>query len=178
MSEAFAWLGQLFEWFGQFVPRWKIVRATHGGVKFVNGKNVQTVQPGIIWYWPVTTEIEIIPTARDTINLQSQTVTTADDKPILLSAMVVVEVRDAVKLLTATHDPGGLVADVALTAIYGVVGGFAWEEIKTKQRTGELDKQLRLQTRRQLEKYGVYVVDVMLTDFAPCRVIRLVQTDN
>lgn len=178
MESAFAWLGQLFDWFGQFVPRWKVIRATHGGVKFVSGKKVQVVRPGIIWYWPVTTEIEIIPTARDTINLQSQTVTTSDDKPILLSAMVVVEVRDAVKLLTTTHDPGGLVADVTLAAIYAVVGGFSWAQIKDLQRTGELGKQLRLQTRRRLEKYGVWVDDVMLTDFAPCRVIRLVQTDN
>ena len=178
MEGAFAWLGSLMDWLGSLVPRWRIVRFTHGGVKFVHGKDVQEVKPGIVWYWPAVTELLIIPTARTTVNLLSQTVSTADDKSVLVSAMLVLEVRNTVKLLGATHDPDELIADIALAAIYEALSGLTWAELKEKQKTRGLDRILRLDTRAQLEKYGVWVAEAMLTDLAPCRVLRLVQSSS
>lgn len=174
MDAAFAWLSQLIEWVGKLIPRWVIVRSTHGGVKFVHGLTIKKVVPGIAWYWPAVTEIVIIPTARTTVNLMSQTVSTADDKPIVLSGMLVLEVRDPVKLLSATHDVDEMIADIALACIYEAICGLTWAEIKAWQKSGELDKTLRLDTRRALEKYGVWVAEAMLTDLSPCRVVRLV----
>jgi regulator of protease activity HflC (stomatin/prohibitin superfamily) len=178
MDAAFAWLGQLADWLGNLFPRWRIVRSTHGGVKFVRGKRIVQVAPGIVWYWPAVTEIVIIPTARTTVNLQSQTITTVDDKAILVSAMLVLEVRDTVKLLGATHDVDEMIADIALAEIYSVLCGLSWSDIRERQQNGDLDRKLRTETRRGLEKYGVWVAEAMMTDLAPCRVYRLVQTNS
>jgi hypothetical protein len=72
MESAFAWLGQLFETFYKFIPHILIVRATHGGVKWVRGRNVKALPSGLHWYWPLTTEVEVIVTARQTLAIPDQ----------------------------------------------------------------------------------------------------------
>jgi hypothetical protein len=43
-----------------------IIRATHGGVKWVRGKRIKALGPGLHIWWPLTTEVEVIVTARQT----------------------------------------------------------------------------------------------------------------
>ena len=67
MESAFAWLNQLIEAVFRFCPRIVIVRATHAGVKWVHGWKVKAMPPGLHWYWPLTTEVEVLVTARQTL---------------------------------------------------------------------------------------------------------------
>ena len=46
MESAFAWLNQLMEAFYRLFPRIIVVRATHGGVKWVRGKHVKPIATG------------------------------------------------------------------------------------------------------------------------------------
>jgi antitoxin component of RelBE/YafQ-DinJ toxin-antitoxin module len=49
--------------------------------------------------------------------------------------------------------------------------------LKEKSRKGTLDTALKNEAKAALEEYGVKVVKVMLTDMAPARVLRIVQTE-
>jgi regulator of protease activity HflC (stomatin/prohibitin superfamily) len=178
IDAAFGWLGQLVEWFGAFVPRWKIIPVTEGGVKYVYGKHVKLVPPGIVWYWPVCTMLETYPTVRQTDNLPSQTLMTADERTITVGGMVIYEVSDVVKLLTGTHSAMRAITDICLAAVHGVCCEMTFDELHAEQRKGTLDTKLKNGAKRQLEDYGVKVLKVQLTDMAPARVIRLVQTTN
>ena len=44
-----------------------------------------------------------------------------------------------------------------------------------QQRTGELDRKLKAEARKELERYGVRVLKMTLTDLAPVRVLKIVQ---
>src|SRR5216684_1090213 len=102
MESALAWIGKLAEWIGAFVPRWIILDTTYGGVKYVGGKRPVALGPGIHWYWPARTTTDLYPTARQTDDLRSQTVVTADDRAIVVGAQITYEVSDIMKLLPTT----------------------------------------------------------------------------
>lgn len=173
MEAALGWLGRLIEWFGQWIPRWIIVRSTHAGVKWVRGSKVVTIEPGIHFYWPVTTEVLVYPTARQAANLRPQTLVTTDDRTILVSGLLVYEVRDIDKLIAQTFDPDDTVEEIALGVINGVCCKKSWQEIRDDHESGKLDREMLHRSRLALAPYGVYVLRATLTDLAPARVIKL-----
>ena len=79
MESAFAWLNQLVETFYRFFPHVLIVRATHGAVKWVKGKEIKALGPGLHIYWPLTTEVEVMVTARQTLAIPDQVLATNVD---------------------------------------------------------------------------------------------------
>jgi hypothetical protein len=93
VEQAFAWIGYLAEWFGQFFPRRHVVMTTHGWIKFVAGfgRDMRVVSggPGAVWHWPLTTEFTDYPVVRQTTPLPSQILTTSDDRTIAVSEMPV-----------------------------------------------------------------------------------------
>src|SRR5579859_4527310 len=98
MESALAWIGKIADWLGQWIPRWVIFDTTMGGVKFIRGKRAVPLGPGVHFYWPATTILDTYPTARQTDDLRSQTVVTADDKVIVVSGQIVYEVTDVMLL--------------------------------------------------------------------------------
>jgi regulator of protease activity HflC (stomatin/prohibitin superfamily) len=175
VEAAFAWIGQLAEWFGQFVPRWTIVKTTEGAVKFVKGAKVVALAPGIHWYWPTTTELERHPIVRQTVDLRAQSFVTTDDKVVVAGGLIVYEVTDVLTLVTTLYDTDETVRDIALSAIHDVCCRMSWEELKVEQRKGTLDTKMKNAAKSTLKDFGINVLKVALTDLAPCRVIKLVQ---
>lgn len=178
MEGAFAWIGQIIEWFGKFLPRWVILDTTEGAVKFVKGKHPKALGPGIHWYWPVCTTLQEYPTARQADNLRTQTIVTRDDRVVAVGGMLVYDVVDIQKLLAYTHNAATTVTDIALTAVHDVCCQMSWEELKDEQRRGTLDTKLKNTTQRALNEYGVRVIKTMLTDLAPCRVLKLMASQE
>lgn len=175
MSEALAWVGQIADWIGKFIPRWVVIDTTMAGVKFVRGSKVVVCLPGIHWFWPATTILVIHPTARQTANLKSQTITLRDEKVVIVGGLCVYEIKDVEAIVARTYDPDDAIKDISLSAIHDVCCQLSWAEITEQQRTGELDKKLKIEARKELERYGVKVLKMTLTDLAPARVLKIVQ---
>lgn len=174
--EALAWIGQAIEWFGRFIPRWVILNTTEGAIKFVAGSRVRVCGPGIWWYWPARTEFVSYPTARQTDRLTTQTICTADDRTIIVGGLLVYKIEALDQLLPVMHNAEAAMRDIALTAVHDVCCGMNWDELKGEQRKGTLDTKLKNAAQKQLTEYGVRVVKLMLTDLAPCRVLKISQT--
>ena len=179
MDKAFAWIGYIVEWFGHFKPRRDVVPTTHGWIKWVapfwGEMRVETGRAGSVWYWPLTTEMLMYPIVRQTTPLPSQVVTTADNRTIAVSGMLVYEVADVEKLVGHTYDADDTVKDVAQSALMDVVGRLSWEQIRAGQgRT--LDTKLRNAAKGELDDYGVHVLKFSLTSLSPCRVSRLIMS--
>jgi regulator of protease activity HflC (stomatin/prohibitin superfamily) len=172
MDSALAWVGQLAQWFGQFFPRWIILNTTEGAVKFVGGKRVVLLGPGIHWFWPARTEVKAWVVARQSVNLPSQTVTTKDGKVIAVGGLLIFRITDAMKLIADTWDPDQTIKDIAAGALHEVCSLSTWEEL----RTGDLTTVLRRTLRRRLRPFGVKVIHATLTDLAPCRVLKIFQS--
>ena len=58
MDGALAWISQIAQWVGQFIPRWEILDPTKAWVKFRKGKEITSGRDWVIW-WPVITTVEI-----------------------------------------------------------------------------------------------------------------------
>jgi len=192
MDSAFAWLGQLIDWIGRFVPRFVLLDSTQGAVKFEGfflprklriffrgyGGEMRTTfcGPGMHWYWPPTTSFQEYPTAFQTDNLPSQTMETMDDIAITVGGMVTYTVPDLTQLLTQTHSAIKMVQVLTLTAIHDVCCRMTWEDLKKEQRRGTLDTKLRNAAQKLLTPFGVKVEECSLTDMAKTRVYRLIQS--
>lgn len=176
MESALGWIAQIVQWIGQFIPRWVIIHTTHGGVKFVYGHRVIPLAAGFHFYWPLTTDIVVYPVARQAVDLRSQTLTTADGRTIVAGGLIVYEIDDIEKILAHTFDPDDTIKDIALSAVHDVCAGKTWEELQTEVRSGRLDTALRSEARKFLAPYGVKLLKMTLTDLAPCRVLKLVQS--
>ena len=169
----FEWLSNFIEWMVSALPHWKIVTVKMGGVKYVKGKP-SAIRPGsIVFWWPVTTEIDLFPVVRQADDLRSQTLVTKDDKVIIVGGMIITEITDVQVFGTSSYDGSTTIVELALTAVHDVVARMTWEELKEEQRKGTLDTKLKNAAKAALTEYGVNVLKVMLTDMAPARVIKL-----
>jgi regulator of protease activity HflC (stomatin/prohibitin superfamily) len=172
MEAAFAWVGYLVEWFGRLIPRLTIVRSTHAGVRFRRGGRVLAIPSGSLCvHWPIVTEIEIWPVARQTHNLPTQTLTTRDGRRIVVGGVVVFAITDAVAALARAWSIGGTVEDIAQVAITHVVTNNDYAHILANL-TGSIQAELTRETRKKLRVYGVRVYRAAVTDFATAAVIR------
>lgn len=189
---AFAWLGQLVEWFGQFIPRFTLLDSTQGAVKFegfflprklrlvfkgYDGTMRLTLcGAGLHWFWPATTSFQIYPIEYQTDNLPSQTIETSDGKSISVGGMVTYTVPNLMLLLPRTHSAVKMVQVKVLAAIHEVICKMSWEQLTQEQRKGTLNTKLRNAAQKQLTEFGVKIEECMLTDLARSRVYRLIQS--
>jgi len=171
MEAAFSWLGELFGLLLDFIPRWLIVKQTHGGVAFVRGKNAQLVEPGMRFFWPFWTEIILYPVVRQTMNLPQQTLTTLDGESIQINSIVVYKVDDVLKMLTLQFDIEETIRDLSLASIKTEITSRTFDEITNEQN--KIDCDLTESLNEELAYYGVDIVKVALTDFAKTRVYTL-----
>jgi regulator of protease activity HflC (stomatin/prohibitin superfamily) len=178
MDAALGWIGQLVEWLGMFIPRRIIIDTTHAGVKWVMGKRVVPLAPGLHFYWPLLTEYRTYPTARQAADLRTQTLMTTDGKTLVVGGLIVYEIHDIEAILAHTWDPEQTIKDIALSAIHEVLVRQSWIDIRTGQEQGTLNLKLRKRVRQELGKYGVKVLKVTLTDLAQTRVYKLMQSQS
>ena len=172
---ALSWLGDIFETLIRLFPHLKIVKLTQGGLKLRRGCEVTVLTPGLWWYWPLITTIDVVTTVRDTIDLNGQTFTTKDGKSVLASGMVMYTVADVQKLLTTAPDYANTICDVAMNCIHDVMIQYEWEQIRNGINDGSLGKELKRAAQKELRSFGVEIISLGLKDLAPVRVFKLVQ---
>ncbi len=178
MDSALAWIGQLADWVGQFFPRWIILNTTEGAVKFVHGSKAVPLGPGIHWYWPAVTEVKSWVLARQSVNLPAQTVTTTDGKVLAVGGLLIFRITDAMELIAHVWNPDQTVRDIAQGVVHDVCSRSEWGELQMAKNDGTLPRELRRVMRKKLAPFGVRVITATLTDFAPCRVLKIIQTTN
>lgn len=169
---AFSWIGDLLEWIVDWIPRVEICRATHRGVKFVCGKHVKEINPGLYVYWPQTTECVVIPVVRQSVNLPPQTLTTKDGFSVLVSPVLIYEIDDIRKALADSYDVDDTITEIGGLAVVDAVASRTFEEIR-ENLTTKVKKDITDKSRLLLAPFGVKVKVGLLSDFAKCRVIRI-----
>jgi len=170
----FSWLSDIFNALLKFIPRPIIVRATHGGVKWRFGKWVCELKPGWHWIWPLTTDHEIIVTARQTNHQPGQALTTKDKKQVVVSVLVVFSVKDIIKAIGEQNwDVGTTVNDISQAAVVDVITKWNLDELM-EHASDKVRDDLTDEVRKQLRQFGVYVHKVALTELSLCRVFKII----
>lgn len=178
MDAAFAWLGNIMTWFGDFIPKVVVLPTTDRAVKFVGGSRVVAMEPGFHVYWKFRTRWVQLPVVAQTLDLRPQKLVTADDKTVLIGSLVSYEINDITKALAETWNVDATIKDAVLRAGTRVVLAHDWEGLKNEARKGTLDTKLRGEAQKALEPYGVRVLEMSLTDLAPTKVYSLAQATN
>jgi len=171
METAFAWIGQIAEFFGSFFPRILIVKSSHRAVKYVYGRRRVLCRPGIHFYWPLVTEYETCAVVRQVQELGSQLLETRDEHTIMVAGVVVYEIDDALTFLADNENPYEGVRDVCSAAIRKVV--ILNDYARLKAGRASLDTKLAQEMQKLLSPFGVRVLYARLTDMAPVRPIHL-----
>ena len=174
MESAFAWLNQLFQAIYQFFPRVLVIRATHGAVKWVYGKRIVALAPGLHVYWPLTTDVEVIVTARQTLAIPDQVMTTKDGKKVVVKTLVVYRIPDVVRAIGRVNwDVDTTINDLTQSAVIRVIATHTYDEIMQGIAGESLTKTLTHEVRKELRQFGVHISRCKLVDFADCRVFKL-----
>jgi regulator of protease activity HflC (stomatin/prohibitin superfamily) len=176
MASAFAWIGELAQWFADWLPRWEIVQTNEAGVRYVRGLPATEVEPGFWWYWPITTSIETHHTCRQVLEVATQTLTTDDGVPVIVGGVLVYRIVDVLKYEVENLDADDSLDQVVQAAIRRVVISKDFDVLQ--KTTVEADKALRREAQKLTEAYGIEVEECRLTDFARCRVISLLGFEN
>jgi regulator of protease activity HflC (stomatin/prohibitin superfamily) len=172
VGDAFSWIGQVVGWFGQFIPRWQIINANQGAVKFKNGSEIIPLGPGIHWWFPATSNLTIYPTARQTVDLRTQLLVTTDEKTVAVGGMVTYRVSNIEDLIGRTFDADQTVRDICGGVISEIVRDAAWPDLQTP----EFQKELTRLMRKRLRPFGVHAMKATLTDCAPVLGVKLFQS--
>jgi len=178
MDAALAWIGQLVEFFGRFFPRLLLLNTTEGAVKFVRGSRPVLLEPGLHFYWPLVTEVKAWVVARQSVNLSAQTITTKDGKVLAVGGLLIFRIVDAMPLIAHTWNADATVRDISAGVIHDVCSQSEWGELQMAKNDGTLNRALKRELRRRLSRFGVKVLDATLTDFAPCRVYKLITSNS
>lgn len=171
MEAAFAWLSDIVRGLLKFLPRLVIVRSTHAGVVFWTipffGCIVRAWHPGLHLYWPLISECEIVPVKRQTTRCAGQTLTTADSVCVKLRFVLIYDVHDAVAYLTECWDGEDTVQDHCLRAVAAKVGVTQFADLVS----GEANKKLATELRRDLKRFGVNVLEATFSDMVETVVV-------
>jgi regulator of protease activity HflC (stomatin/prohibitin superfamily) len=172
MDGALDWIGQLVQWIGSLIPRIRIVRSTHAGVKFQYGKRIKRIDPGLMVFWPLVTEVEIIPVKRQTHKLPAQCAATKDEKEITVKGSVIYTIPNVVNALSRNWDFLDTIEVIASTEIESEFLKHTYAELIQLIACDSIQQSLTTLVREKLKPYGVRISYVGLTDFAKCLVLN------
>lgn len=174
MEVVFGWLGQIFEALLLLLPRRVIIDATEALIKYVLGRKIKTYGPGLYWYWPLLTKIDIRDCCEQTINLEDQTLTTSDGEVVKVGGLIRWRLelkrldRAALIKQDYLHE---IIANECMALIQLLISQNSYLQICSgrKKITNILTKNMR----RKLRKYGVYVHEASLTEFSKSRSLHI-----
>lgn len=181
MESLLGLLGEVVDAIFSVIPRRIIIRATHQGVKWRYGKIPIAVGPGIEWYWPLVTEMDLMVVARQTLNLPTQVLMTRDKKQVVVGAFIVYKISDIVQAIGERNwDVESTVADITQAAIVEEIMSRDLDDLLagiSEGKNSELNKALTANCKTELRQFGVHVGRAGLTDFATCRVHKVLGGD-
>jgi regulator of protease activity HflC (stomatin/prohibitin superfamily) len=170
-------MGDLMGWLGAFVTdAWDlikpayVVREYEGGIVLRNGNFKKDVTTGFHWKLPFFDEVILCLVATETLEVDSQSLTTKDDKNIVVKGIIKYEIRNPQKYLLKVRDVSDAISDIAQVKIKQIVMNKTWEECR-----GDIDKEITEAVKKEAVRWGIGVEYVGITTLAIIRTIRLIQ---
>ncbi len=148
-----------------------VLNEYEGGVVLRLGRYSRTVGPGPHWKIPFIEEVLDANTVPTTIELRSQTLTTACGKSVVISSIVKYEIRDVQPFLLGINDAMDVLSDTTLGAIKECVEQHEYAELVG------IESEVARKVRAEVNRYGFKIYKVTFADMGLIRSIRLL-TDS
>lgn len=153
-----------------FLP-FKIVDQWEEGVHLSCGKFKRTVKPGIRYKFPFFDQIWVTPVITQTVHMKPQTVTTLDERNVVLTSIVRYHIVDVKKFLLGVMHANDVLVDTTQGIIRDIVERTNWDELV------DLNKKVKPEVNNQVQKWGIFVELVSFPDLGEIVTYR-VMTDH
>jgi regulator of protease activity HflC (stomatin/prohibitin superfamily) len=170
-------LSQLFEvlkeaWYD--IICWYILPQTQKGIIFRNGIYLKDAEQGLHYKRPcifgIGDQLSACDYITETTETDPQTLTTKDDKEIVISAIIKHKVSDVKIYLTEVMDVKSAIVDVTMGKIKRNVTSRDWQECVDPS----LDNEITKQARQEAKKWGVYIEEVTVINLAKIKSYRII----
>ena len=151
---------------------WVIIDQYDAGVMLRLGKYYRTLEPGIHWKIPFVDKPVTATVVTTTMNLPSQGLLTKDNKSVAVSSIIQYNISDARLFLLTVYEARDALSDVIMGAIKSYIAAYEYDKLRTENQIPT--KRLN-QIKEAMSTWGIDVTNVVVTDFQPCRTIRLAQ---
>ena len=166
---------KLLEFIMQFLEDilpFKIINDWEKGVFLRFGKYHKIVEPGLILKIPFIDKVWHSPVITQTIHLQPQTLTTLDEKDVVLKAIVRYHVDDVKKFLLNVMHASDVLVDTTQGVIRDTVEGYNWEELY------EISETLEKQVQEIAVNWGIKIERITLTDLGIVKTYRIMSDSS
>lgn len=169
-------IDKLIELISQFADNlkfWEIINYYERGVRLRYGDpHGGELESGFHWKLPFADSIICIMVKTTTMRLPEQTVTTKDNKSVVVKAVIKYEIKDAVKVLLEVNDPIDAVADLTQGIIRDHIINRRYEDCNNI----EFNREITVKARSEGNQWGIKIREVTLTDFGEMLSVRLLNT--
>jgi regulator of protease activity HflC (stomatin/prohibitin superfamily) len=147
---------------------WKIVDQWEQGVQLRFGKFNRVVYPGLNWKIPFFDQVWVVPVITQTVNLKPQTVTTLDEKSVVLSSIVRYHIEDVEKFLLGVMHANDVLVDTTQGIIRDMVETTNWSDLN------DLTNYVLPIVNEQVEKWGIKVQLISFPDLGMITTYRII----
>lgn len=165
------WIPAFFEKSTAFVPRFAKVPPTERLVKWSRCQEATLHGPGIIWHWPLITEVEHVDVRWRSCLMHVQSTTMADGTSVSARALTRWRTRDVLQCIVENEDVADLVAELSQTCVVDVLAPLSRLQL---QSVTALNAALTMENRVQLGECGVEVQLCKFTELVVSPAFRII----
>jgi len=146
---------------------WKIVNQWEKGVHLRTGKFLRVVEPGLRFKFSFFDQILTTSVITQTVNLKPQTVTSFDEKSVVLTTIVRYHIFDVEKFLLGVMHANDVLVDTTQGIIRDIVERTTWEQLV------DLNKRVTPEVNKQVKKWGIHVELISFPDLGEIKTYRI-----
>lgn len=145
------------------------VKQYNEGVHFRCGRFLRVLKPGLRWKIPLFDSYELKAVVTTTLSIATQSLTTKDNKRIVVKAVVKYNIFDIKKFILDVYDGYDAISDTTQGIIKEIIMERTWEECLDNK----LDNNITIKLRSAIKHWGLEVEKVTLTDLGLINSLRL-----
>lgn len=170
----FETFGHWFELGWEHIKPFYIIEQYNRGIQLRFGKFNKVLNPGIhfkIPFFDLVIEHEVVPT---TMRLHAQSLTTKDEKNIVVEGIIKYRIADIKVFLLEVSDAVDAISDMTQAIVKTIIMERDWQECKGT----DIDNKITIKARTEAKKWGIDIIQVTLSDMAQIRSIRLITNSD
>lgn len=150
----------------------QVINSWEEGVYLRFGKFIKVVKPGLVFKIPFVDKIWKTAVITQTIHLQPQTLTTLDDKSIVLKSIVRYHVNDVHEFLLNVMHASDVLVDTTQGVIRDTVEYSTWEELD------DVCIGIEKEVQDIVDNWGIKIERITLTDLGIVNTFRIMSDSN
>ncbi len=150
----------------------KIVDQWEAGVHLKTGRFYRVVSPGLNWKVPFFDKIWVTPIITQTVNLTPQTLTTLDERSVVLTSIVRYHIVNVHSFLLTVMHANDVLVDTTQGIIRDIVETTNWEDLV------DLTNIVTPEVNNEVAKWGIVVEAVKFPDLGEIKTSRIIGDTN